>query len=88
MAHTNSIESYYNLNLTARQKEVVSALKALGAATDEQIANQLQYPINRVTGRVKELRDKGAVIECGNVIGNYGKRVRVNRLKDFQEVLF
>jgi len=86
--HENSIEAYYSLKLTRRQNEVVQALRILGQATDQEIADYLNYQINRVTGRLTELRDMGIVIEDHNTTGNYGKRVRVSRLKNFTETLF
>jgi len=79
--HQNSIESYYGVNLSQRQTEVVSALIALGRATDEQIAKQLGYTVNRVTGRIAELIEMGLVHEVGSVIGNFGKQVRVCEVK-------
>ncbi len=86
--HPNSIEAYHGIDLTKRQAAVVRALSFLGDATDLQIANHLKISINRVTGRITELREKGAVIEVGTAKGLYGKRVRINCLKNFSEGLF
>lgn len=86
--HENSITSYHGLDLSRRQGEVVRALRVLGKATDQQIADFLDYTVNRVTGRITELRDKGAVIEDHSIIGQFGKPVRVCRLKEYKETLF
>ena len=86
--HQNSIESYHGLDLTKRQSEVVKALLVLEQATDQQIADYLNYTVNRVTGRITELRDKGVIVEDHNIVGEFGKKVRVNRLKEYGETLF
>lgn len=86
--HPNSIEAYHGIDLTKRQVAVVRALSFLGNATDLQIAVHLDISINRVTGRITELREKGVVIENGSTEGKYGKRVRISRLKNFSERLF
>ena len=86
--HHNSIQSYHGLDLTKRQQEVVKALLVLGEATDQMIADYLNYGINRVTGRITELRNKGVVVESKNIDGEYGKKVRVCRLAEYKEGLF
>jgi len=78
--HHNSIEAYKHLNLSARQSDVVEALCVLGEATDTKIADYLGYTVNRVTGRVTELRDKGIIEEVGSVTGDFGQPNRVCRL--------
>jgi DNA-binding MarR family transcriptional regulator len=85
--HPNSIEAYHGIDLNESQAAVVRALLFLGEATDLQIAAYLKISINRVTGRITELRDKGAVIEIGTKTGGYGKQVRINRLVKFSEEL-
>jgi predicted ArsR family transcriptional regulator len=57
-------------------------------ATDLQIANYLDYTVNRVTGRIRELIEKGYVVEDHTVTGEFGKPVRVCRLANFSEELF
>lgn len=86
--HHNSIEAYHGINLTERQKEVVRAFKSLGSATDRQIAEYLRMDINRICGRICELKEIDVVMEIGNIIGEFGKRVRLCRLKEKQEWLF
>ena len=38
--------------------------------------------------RITELTNKGVVIEYDRVIGDFGKPVRVNKLKEMQGTLF
>jgi DNA-binding MarR family transcriptional regulator len=68
-----SINSYKQLvednGLTRRQVQVLQALKnELGMGTNRMIAKKLGWDINRVTGRVKELRSKGLVKYAGDFI--------------------
>ncbi len=86
--HHNSIESYYGIDLSKKQGEVVKALQALDKATDIQIAKYLNYTVNRVTGRITELQEKDVVIECDTTVGEFNKRVRVCRLKLMETELF
>jgi len=78
--HKNSIKSYGSIPLTLRQSEVVDVLKTLNVATDQLIADKLGYTINRVTGRITELRDKGVLREISSIMGSMGKYVRVTQL--------
>ena len=69
--NTKSLESYDQLKegttLTKRQVQVLVCLKnELGQATNRMIAKSLGWDINRVTGRVTELRDKGLVTHAGD----------------------
>ena len=86
--HPNSIASYHGIDLTERQADVVRALKKLGKATDLGIAAYLKIEINRVTGRITELREKRVVVECDATIGRFGKSVRVCRLTEDKESLW
>ena len=66
-----SIDSYKQLaennGLTRRQVQVLQALKnELGMGTNRMIAKKLGWDINRVTGRVKELRSKGLIKHAGD----------------------
>ena len=45
-------------DLGDKQFEVYKALKELKCASNEEIAEHLNWKINSVTGRMKELRDK------------------------------
>ena len=53
-------------NITTRQRPVLHYLWNVGRArTNEEIKTALGVPINHITGRVKELRDLGLVIDAG-----------------------
>ena len=47
--------------LGAKQLAVYEAIGEMGLATNEQISEYLQWPINRVTGRVSELHYLGMI---------------------------
>tara|TARA_R110000824_G_scaffold181898_6_gene362769 strand:+ start:2856 stop:3173 length:318 start_codon:yes stop_codon:yes gene_type:complete len=69
--NNKSIESYQKLvednTLTKRQAEVLKCLtQELGSGTNRMIAKKLGWDINRVTGRINELRNKGLVIYSGD----------------------
>ena len=83
--HPNSIRAYHDIKLSKRQAEIVQAFMILGEATDQKIADYLNYTSNRITGRITELQDKGVVVEDHSVIGQFGKPVRVCRLREFKE---
>lgn len=66
-----STESYKKLfidnEITLRQLQILQILKdELGMGTNRMIARKLGWDINRVTGRVKELRTKGLVEYAGD----------------------
>jgi DNA-binding MarR family transcriptional regulator len=69
MVNPKSVDSYHKLleegTISKRQSEVYYVLLTLGKATNRQIAKSLNWDINRVTGRVKELRDKNLVTQAG-----------------------
>lgn len=66
--NSKSLDSYKDLKdkLTQRQVQVLQELKALKTGTNRMIAKSLGWDINRVTGRVTELRDSGLVVHAGN----------------------
>tara|TARA_R100001198_G_scaffold96414_1_gene86105 strand:- start:176 stop:439 length:264 start_codon:yes stop_codon:yes gene_type:complete len=71
VVNEKSIASYQQLleegTISKRQSQVLHALKEeLGKATNRQLAKHLDWDINRVTGRISELRDKGLVIPSGS----------------------
>jgi DNA-binding MarR family transcriptional regulator len=66
-----SIESYKKLYdegvISKRQAQVLKVLAVdLKQATNRMIAKHLDWDINRVTGRVSELREKGLVEHAGD----------------------
>ncbi len=58
-----SLEAYAAIadHLGPRQAEVFEIIRQYGPMNNTQIAAQLNWPINCVTGRVLELRRKGKV---------------------------
>lgn len=65
MIQDTSLQAYNEIyaDLGERQADVFQALKYLEYATNTMVADHLGIPINCVTGRCKELRDKGLVVE-------------------------
>lgn len=74
-----SLEAYYGFTkpkLGTRQRQVFEVVEALQPVCNQQIAEYLGWPINMVTGRVKELRDAGNLTECyRRTYNRTGKRV-------------
>ena len=71
MVNQKSIDSYNELiadgTISARQHQVLKCLKEeLGQATNRMIAKSLGWDINRVTGRITELRNKNLVEYAGD----------------------
>ena len=62
----------------ARCEEIVlEHLKLLGRGTNQQLADLLGWTINRVTPRVKALREKGIVRRVGYIQSDQGRRCNV-----------
>lgn len=60
-----SLWAYDSLkNLSARQKQVFDVIEFEGPISNYDIAEHLRWPINSVTGRTKELVEKGLVEEA------------------------
>ena len=64
MIRATSLISYYEIltKLNERQKQVLLTIKKIQPCNNLQISNYLNLPINSITPRCKELRDKGIVI--------------------------
>lgn len=62
---TTSLAAYESIQaeLNTKQEKVFDALTQLGSMCNQEIADVLGWPINTVTPRVKELREKGLVVE-------------------------
>jgi predicted ArsR family transcriptional regulator len=71
--------------LGEKQQIVYEALKELGSATNDQIAAKLGWPINRVTGRVTELRKYGLVDIEGIGLSNSGNSAKVWSVRDLND---
>ena len=71
MVNKKSYDSYQKLFdenvISKRQAQVLKVLHLeLGQATNRMIAKKLDWDINRVTGRISELREKGLVEHAGD----------------------
>ena len=70
MINQKSVDSYHKLLeegvLSKRQAEVYHAIMTLGQCTNRMIAKSLNWDINRVTGRVTELREKNLITYAGD----------------------
>jgi len=65
-----STESYYKFSaseLGKRQLQVWECLKVFGPMSNRELSKRVGLPINCVTGRMKELREMGAVIDNGTI---------------------
>lgn len=58
LAYVNALE-----NLGQKQFTVLKAIDSLGVCNDKQIADYLNWPINRITPRRLELRKMGLIKE-------------------------
>jgi DNA-binding MarR family transcriptional regulator len=83
MSHTSK-EAYASIvsSLGEKQRIVLSALGELGIANNRAIAHQLGWEINRVTGRVNELRKLGRVELAYTNKDVTGKRTKCWRVKN------
>ena len=70
MIQQTSMEAYNNIqdDLGSRQLQVLNAIHELGECTNTMISRHLKLPINCITGRTKELRDKKLVgVACVDI---------------------
>lgn len=80
--------AYQLVDVNARQRQVLSALKELGEASDAEIADCLGWTINRVTPRRGELVGLHLVTAARQKEGPFGAKVTVWRLVLAQGDLF
>lgn len=81
-----SIFSYRSIKkLGDKQQQVLEAIETLGVASNEQIAEYLGWPINRVTGRVSELRTYGRVGFERLGMGSAGMPVKMWSSRDIND---
>jgi len=71
-----SLEAYNHTlkTLGKRQEEVLNCITNRQPITNLGLSNFLNKPINTITPRVKELRDKGLVVRAGKIITSTGRR--------------
>lgn len=77
MIQETSRQAYNGLKrrrvLGRRQRQILDAIVNFGQMTNQEIAARVDLPINSVTGRVLELREKGFVEQKG-VQDNFAHR--------------
>jgi hypothetical protein len=78
------VMAYHDLDLGAKQYEVLKAVSHLETirtpVSCENVCKYLGYTANRVTGRLKELRDKGAITFDSFTKSSFGKNVETYKL--------
>lgn len=80
MIHRHSMLAYGLLKPTLNEKQrMVLSIFETGEYTDEEVATQLEWPINRISGRVGELIKMGKLEPFTDRIQN-GRKVRVCRI--------
>lgn len=83
-ASVTQIMAYHDLKLGHKQLEVLRAIQHLETvgvpASCENIAKHLGYEKNRVTGRLSELRAKGAIEYHGFTKSSFNKDVECYKL--------
>lgn len=82
-----SREAYQSIKkkLNHNQGIVYRALKAQSRASREQLAEKLDWPINEVTPRVRELIDYGMVTTDGRMVAKSGKSVEALVVRDIND---
>jgi|TARA_Y100000296_G_scaffold38168_1_gene44190 DNA-binding MarR family transcriptional regulator len=86
--HQHSIETYKDIidTLPRSRANVLSVIRQFSGVTRQGIAKTLDWEINRVTGRVKELIDAGVIVEEGHISLNGHKRALLTEKKDETQV--
>jgi len=88
-ASVTSILAYHELDLNEKQYEVATAIRDLQTlkipASCENIARQLSYEKNRVTGRIDELRKKGAIDYDGFTLSKFNRSVECYKLVEKEQ---
>ena len=83
-ASVTSILAYHDLDLGSKQLEVLRTIQLLNTArvpaSCEAICGALGYTPNRVTGRIKELMNKGAIDYDSFTKSKFNKDVQTYKL--------
>ncbi len=83
MVTETSRVAYKNLKeIGNKQSIVLNKLEELGKASNQDIADALNWPINRVTGRMKELRDLKLVEFAGAKTSRLNTTVKTWRIAE------
>jgi hypothetical protein len=77
-----SIDAFYTINFTRNMRIIYDKLRERGPMSSREIAMALGWPINRVTGRVLELRIDELIEFCGEQVNpDSGRRENVWRAR-------
>ena len=82
MIHPNSMTAYAKLDTNQRRREVFKAIYEMKICTRQSLTIHLGWPINRVTGRVRELLDLGHIVETGHSIYVEGRPRAILKVSD------
>lgn len=66
-----------SLYINPSQQQVLEAIARLGACTDQEVAEKLNWPINRVTPRRHELMRANLVEHAGKTRNPIGRTVNI-----------
>lgn len=82
-----SINAYAKIHdkLGERQSQVYTALNELGIASNEMLSDYLGWPINRITGRVTELKRYGLVDVEGLGMNKSGHTAKLWTVRDMND---
>jgi predicted transcriptional regulator len=72
------VQAFESLQETIEQKreKVLSAIRANGGATLFQLVGILNWPVNRISGRVTELKNQGKIYDSGRRLQNPSSGVK------------
>jgi predicted transcriptional regulator len=84
MVQDTTIQAYESIraHLNEKQRKVRHVLQKFGPMDNEAIARALEWEINRVTPRIKEMRELGEVIEAGYTTTRSGRKAHLWKLKE------
>lgn len=80
--HQNSLTAFDQLDTSTRQRQVFAAIHQIGPCTRQKVARKLGWPINRITGRVKELLELEHITETGEKIYTNGRPRSIIKVSD------
>lgn len=87
MITQTSIDAFISIKekINERQKQVLHALEEIAPASNRQIAEHSNMPINTVTPRIGELRKKGYVVQAYISKDITGRRATYWKPKGFKD---
>lgn len=89
VAYTSQLAySQIKNKLGAKQEQVYQVINKLSRASNEQIADYLDWPINRVTGRCTELRNFGLITVDGVTRNKSGASAKVWVVKSLSDNVY